>query len=455
MNEYAQGNMYFKDTLVYCGNLIARVMNDFISDNTPNNQIDESFEIDITAGNILVLNKEAEPGIKPYKQNTFFSKDKLVFADGRIGRVLQDYISDNTATTIEESINIDIANGNLREMGENYKFKLYKTSQDMDKTIDAINVLPISTITFENGESIQNMHINEAIYGPLGTLALIKDIDINLGTIRAKTVNSREMEFMPPAPNSYEYKIILQGTGYSVGEIISTSLPNVNAEITSVDTGGGITNVSPTKDMHINANGTGASIEAEIIFHVGNGKQWYELPQNKKNAVIKEYSQGESYEKDNLIYWGDILARALQDFTADSLLPNIEDSFNFDKDSGNLARMTREDVNVPECLGAVKTDAAIDLPAIAIKGNWVLVENCVNLAPGQAGIGLYNGSAWDITPIPQGTFAFPEPNDDGKLYFRQRDTGNSSGQWELFSSVDGNKIDITVKTKSDLTDNTY
>lgn len=455
MNGYAFGNMYFKDTLVYHGNLIARVMNDFISDNTPSNTLDDSFDSDVTSGNLLVLNKEAEPGIKPYKQNTFFVKDKLVFADGRIGRVLQDYISDGAAATIEESINIDIANGNLREMGENYKFKLYKTSQDMDKTIDAINILPVSTIVFENGETVQNMRINEAVYGPLGTLALIKEIDVNLGIIKAKTVNSREMEFMPPAPNSYEYRVVLQGTGYSVGEIIQTSLPDVNAEITSVDLNGGISGVSHTKNTITNANGTGASIEAEVILHVGNGKQWYELPLNKKNAVIKEYKQGESYEKDNLIYLGDILARALQDFTSDSLLPNIEDSFNFDKDSGNLTRMTREDVNVPECLGSVKTDSAVDLPAIAIKGNWILVENCVNFAPGQAGIGLYNGSSWDISPIPQGTFTFPDPNGDGKLYFRKVEIGNTEGQWEAFTSVDGNEIDITIKTKSDLTDNTY
>ena len=88
-------------------------------------------------------------------------------------------------------------------MSENYRFKLYKTTQDMDKSIDAINILPISTIVFENGESVQNMRINEAIYGPLGTLALIQEIDINNGEIKAKTVNSREMEFMPPAPVSF------------------------------------------------------------------------------------------------------------------------------------------------------------------------------------------------------------------------------------------------------------
>lgn len=455
MNEYNQGNMYFKNTLVFKDGLIARTINDFISDNDVLNAIEDSWDVDVTLGNIIVLNKEAEPGIKPYKQNTLFTKDKLVFADGRIGRVLNDYISDNTGITLEESINIDIANGNLREMGENYKFKLYKTTQDMNKEIDSINVLPISTIVFENGENINNMKLNEAVYGPLGTLALITDIDVNLNQIKTKTVNSREMEFMPPAPNTYTYTIILPGTGFSIGEIVATSLPGVNVEIDSVGSNGEIINVIPTLETITNANGVGASIDAELILYLGNGKQWYESPQNKGNAVVKEYAQGQLYEKDNLIYLGDVLARALTDFISDSSMTTLEDSFNFDKDTGNIVRMTREDVSVPEYLGSVKTDSLADLPSIAIKGNWVLIENCTNFAPGQAGIGSYNGSSWDINPIPQGTFSFSEPNEDGKLYFRKREIGNTNGQWEAFSSIDGDNIDIILKEKSDLIDNTY
>ena len=455
MNEYNQSNMYFKDTLVYHNNLITRVINDFIADSVEMTT-DDSFDKDITLGNLLVLNKEADVGIKPYKQDTFFAKDKLVFADGRIGRVLNDYISDNTGATIEESVNIDIANGNLREMAENYKFKLYKTTQDMNKTIDAINTLPISTIVFENGESVANMQINEAVYGPLGTLALIKEIDTNNGIIKAKTVNSREMEFMPPAPNTYEYTITLAGTGFSIGEIVPTTKPNVNVEVVAVDSNGGITDIQPTNDTITNANGVGQTIDAELKLYVGNGKQWYEMPEKSNaNAIIKEYAQGQIYTKDTLIFFGDILARATQDFVSDSTLTTNEDSFKFDLDSGNILRMTREDVSVPECLGSVKTDNASDLPALAIKGNWVLINDCVNAAPNQAGIGLYNGTTWDIIPIPQGTFNFPEPNDDGNLYFRKRDIGATDGQWERFTSVNGNDVELTLKTKSDLTDNTY
>lgn len=454
LNPYAQSNMYYKNTLVYKDNLIARVLNDFIADSTATT-LDDAFDIDITNGNILVLNKEAQPGIMRYKQNTFYEKDKLVYADKRIGRVLNDYISDNTGTTIEQSINIDIANGNLLEIAENYKFKLYRTTQDMNKTIDAINTLPVSTIQFENGETIDNMQLHEGVYGPLGTLSIITEIDKNTNTIKTKSVSTREMEFMPPAPNSYTYNIVLGGTGYTVGEIVPTTLTGVNVKIDTVDSNGSILTIIPTTETVTNVNGTGASINATIDYYVGNGKQWYELPANKKNAVMKEYKQGEHYEKDNLIFFGDILARATSDFTSDSTLTNLDDSFKNDLDNGYIVRMTREDVSVPECLGSIKSDDPSDLPGTAIKGNWVLIEECTNTAPSQAGIGLYNGTTWDILPIPSGTFVFPEPPDDSKLYFRQKNTGATNGQWTAFTKVDGNDVEITVKTKSDATDNTY
>ncbi len=455
MNEYAQDNMYFKDTLVFHGNLIARVLNDFISDDTVGHTIDDSFDADITNANILILNKEAESQILPYKQGTLYEKDKLVFSNKRIGRVLNDYISDNTGTTIEESINIDIANEHLAEMTENYKFKLYRTTVELDKDIDTISTLQVSDIVFENGEDINNMQLYEGIYGAYGTLAIIKDIDVNTGEITIKTINSRAKYIMPPAPDAYEYSIELAGTGYSVGEIIHTTLPDVNVAIDTIGAEGEILSVCHTNETLTNAMGTGATIGAEPKLYVANGKEWYQMPKLEKEETVKEYQQGHDYTKGTLIAFGDILARALVDFTSDSTLSLTEDSFKFDMDSNNLIRITKEDISVPECLGSVKTDDTADLPAVAIKGNWVLVENCKNMAPNQAGIGLYNGTSWDIHPIPQGTFTFPEPSDDGKLYFRKRESGNAEGEWEVFSTVDGNNIEFTVKTKSDTTDNTY
>lgn len=368
LTPYTQGNLYGVNTLVYLNDLVARVTTDFMADSTLPT-LKESWDADLTAGNLVLINKEAEAGILPYKQNQLFHKDKLVFADGRIGRVLRDYISDATAATLEESINIDIHNGNLREMAENYKFKLYKTTQDMSKQVGDINELPFSSIQFENGENIGNVQLNEGVYGPLGTLSIIQEIDVNNQIIRTKTVTSREIEFMPPAPQSYSYTITLGGTGYAANDIVPTSLINVNAEVLTVDINGEILTVGPTSEEVVNTNGVGANIDAALKLYVGNNKQWYELPQQKASSQILEYTQGKEYKEDTLIYFNDILARALKDFTSNDTLGTIEDSFKADLDNNNLIRMTREDISVPECLGSVKTDNPADLPTVVIKGN--------------------------------------------------------------------------------------
>lgn len=209
MVEYGQDNFYEKDILVYLNELICRVVNDFTADNTLGNSIEDSFNADIGAGHLVLLNKEADHNIVEYKKGTYYEKDKLVWGDGRICRVLSNYTSNtNTSYTLAQAIKRDMEKGYLEELGEKYKFKLYKTTMDLDKTIDSINEIPISTIVFEDVDDIDIMRLNEGIYGPLGTLALIKEIDKNNQIIKAKTVNSREMEFMPPAPDTIRFTIV-------------------------------------------------------------------------------------------------------------------------------------------------------------------------------------------------------------------------------------------------------
>lgn len=456
MMEYGQGNYYEADILVYLGDLICRVVNDFTADNTPGNSAEDSFNADIGAGHLLLLNKEADHNIVEYKKGTFYEKDKLVWGDGRICRVLSNYTSNTNASyTLAQAIKRDMEKGYLEELGEKYKFKLYKTTMDLNKVIDSINIIPVSTIVFEDVDDIDIMRISEGIYGPLGTLALITKIDKNNQIIEAKTVNSREMEFMPPAPNEIRYTVVTPGSGYAVGDIVRTTNYNgiIFGEVEEVGIGGSLVKVKQTDEKVRRTNGAGGDVTAEIILFVANGKEWYEHNVKGANAVIVEYEQGKAYEQNNLIFYEDVLTRAAHDFTSNNTFSSVDESFESDIQNGHLIRVTAEDVEVPECLGSVKTES--DFPAIAVKGNWVLIENCTITAPGQAGIGLYNGTSWDVTAIPQGDFQFPEPAADGKLYFRKVDVGNTDGQWEAFTKVDGNEIEITIKEKADSTDNNY
>lgn len=270
---YKQGTTFVKDTLVYYKSFIALVSDDFTSDDTQS-EVEDSFNLDISNNNLTLLNREAINMVQPYKQNTYYLKDMLLFADGRIGRVLQDYMSDNTGSSIEESINIDMAAGKLREMAESYKFKLYKTTQDMDKTIDAINILPIASIVFENGETVDNMHLNEGVYGPLGTLSLIQEIDKNNQVIKTKTVTSREINFMPPAPADHKIVISLPGNNYAVNDIIDSSLDLYSIKITEVDNDGGIVAAELIdKTSNLSTNGYGAIIDASPKKYVAHDKE--------------------------------------------------------------------------------------------------------------------------------------------------------------------------------------
>lgn len=168
-------------------------------------------------------------------------------------------------------------------------------------------------------------------------------------------------------------------------------------------------------------------------------------------SKVVKYEQDTDYKKDELVYLGNILKRADKDFKSDNAQVLLEDAFKTDIANNNLVDIVEEQ-EVPKCLGSVKTDNTADLPTNPVEGNWVLIEECVNAAPTQAGIGLYSNSSWTILPIPSGTFTFPEPSDDAKLYFRKRDVGATNGQWEAFTTIDGNEVEIQIKSLKDSID---
>ena len=60
----------------------------------------------------------------------------------------------------------------------------------------------------------------------------------------------------------------------------------------------------------------------------------------------------------------------------------------------------------------------------------------------------------EIIHCNSGTAKIPEPTDDEKLYFRSRQTGNESGEWKLFTTVDGNEIQLTISKKDSPSDET-
>lgn len=187
------------------------------------------------------------------------------------------------------------------------------------------------------------------------------------------------------------------------------------------------------------------------------GKQTYVnlsyLTGEEGSRVVK-YEKNTDYKKDELVYLDDQLKRVADDYTSDNTQVLVKDSFKTDLTNGKIIDIV-EQQDIPVCLGSIQDDNPSSFPANPVEGNWVLIEECVVNAPSQAGIGVYNGTAWNVLPIPSGTFVFPEPPADSKLYFRKLSTGSTNGQWEVFKSVNGNDIEITVNRKSSSTSTTY
>ena len=272
-------------------------------------------------------------------------------------------------------------------MAESYRFKLYETTMDLNKVVNSINEIPFNTIAFENGESIQNVRVNEAIYGHLGTLSLIKEIDFNNRIVKTKTVTSREIEFMPPAPADYEIQIDLAGVGYIAGDMLPCSLEGYNIVVLDVDENGGIISAKITEDpiSHV-PTGYGAMIDAVPVYYVGHEKQWVKLPKDKlgsNSSALVEYESGKPYKENTLLFYDGILYRASNDFVSSNDSTEVLENLKKDVLLGMLQRMTPEDVPVPECLGTFMSDSPTDLPTDVVKGNWGLVLDCVNTAPNQ------------------------------------------------------------------------
>lgn len=444
--EYVIGDSYKKGQTIVKDEKIYLVLNDFTA---------TDFNTDLANFNLSKVNdNRVESYIMgaPYKEGSLLKN----VTTNELYMATKDFNASTSGSLYETAIADDITQGNIIKIGENYKFKLYKTTQDINKTIDAINELPISTIVFENGETVANMVVNEAVYGPLGTLALIKEIDLNNQIIKAKTVNSREMEFMPPAPAEHKVVITLPGNDYAVNDILDSSLALFSIKITEVDDNGGIVAAELIdKTTALSTNGYGAIIDAKPKLYLGHKKTWYEYTgegeggNTSQQSLLQEYTPGNSYLKNSLIISDNILYKAMINFTATSTETEITDNLKNDIIAGNIIRLTPEDPEVPECLGSFMSDEAAYLPTNAVKGNWGLVLDCVQTAPGQPGIALYTDTGWVITPIPKGEMDFPEPTADGKLYFRTVASGATDGQWAAFESADGSDITITFNTTND------
>lgn len=110
INRYKQDTDYKTDEIIIYDDKIYLVLSDFKSDNTQTALVD-SFELDLQNNKFVPL--DGDTNCVEYKQNTPYKKDTLVYINNTLARVVSDYISDNTGANAEASFNTDVSNGKL------------------------------------------------------------------------------------------------------------------------------------------------------------------------------------------------------------------------------------------------------------------------------------------------------------------------------------------------------
>ena len=97
-------------------------------------------------------------------------------------------------------------------------------------------------------------------------------------------------------------------------------------------------------------------------------------------------------------------------------------------------------------------------PLSPLNGYWVMIDNCNHTSPGNAGLGVFDGSQWVVGPFEANTDhlnIIPEPNDDGELYFRRNQMGQQNGTWVKYDNVSGLERTITVNIKHSENDENF
>lgn len=313
---YAQNEIYVKDSLVFHNDQLARVVANYTSDST---EVDAeaSFRKDVDDKKLVLFTGEVEQNIKPYSKNTQYYRNDLVFIGSSLARVLIDFVSDNSATTDEDAFKVDLANKNLALIsGGSEEFLVYEVNKKLEREVNRTTILKFADFVMTPGSTITDLVLESLVYDVSGTVGKITHIDETADEITITTMSiSESNQYMKQAPDKRTYKITNNGSGYVVGDIIETSEPGRFVEITSVGVNGEIVSIIDTISTAANTNGVDATIAAERILYTGSGNNWIQLPTDVDTHSY-EYTSGIDYKKGNLVTKDNKLYLVSKDFTA-------------------------------------------------------------------------------------------------------------------------------------------
>jgi len=186
INRYKQNTDYKTDEIIIYDDKIYLVLADFKSDNTQA-ALADSFDLDLKNNKFVPLDKDTN--CVEYKQNTNYIKDMLVYVDNKLARVVADFISDNTATNINDAFDIDIASNKLVLVSEDKVVDRIKSNTTLTTTIGSTTTIAITDLP---STTINDVKLNQLVYDKDGTVGFISNIDITNNDVTVLTITKSD-----------------------------------------------------------------------------------------------------------------------------------------------------------------------------------------------------------------------------------------------------------------------
>ena len=112
---YIQNGEYSKGNLIVYNDELYIALDDFTSDNTEAT-VEDSFNTDLTNNKIKPVNIDVDTHTYEYTSNTKYSKGQLLVYQEKLYLILKDFTSDNTGTTLSDNFKIDYDAKNIVEV---------------------------------------------------------------------------------------------------------------------------------------------------------------------------------------------------------------------------------------------------------------------------------------------------------------------------------------------------
>ena len=312
IEDYAQNTQYKKNGLLLYDNKIYLVTADFTSDNTQTTLAD-SFNLDLTNSKFVPV--DTDTNCVEYAKNTKYKKDTLVYNSETLARVVSDFTSDNTATSVKDSFELDISNSKLLVVSSVKVLDRIKSNTKLTNTIGSTTTIAIANLP---STTINDIKKNQLVYDIDGTVGFVSSIDTTNNEVTVITITkSGDNKTI-----RYESDVILN----------KTILKQTTINFTDLNT---LYTVSDLKENQLvyDAEGTIAKIDSINTTPTGTTIDITTLTTSSENFEMRYYKYDKDLDRNinqnQLLSFADINATTINDLEVNQII--FDEKFTISK----------------------------------------------------------------------------------------------------------------------------